>query len=258
MRPPRASTGPSARASLAVALLCALLAGCANTPQQQEMAELAPKESPADLYVNMAAAYYQSGKLDIALERGLRALREDRKNPKAHYVLGIVYQALGKTTEAAQSLAEAVRLDPDNPDFHNARGSLLCLQQRYGEALAEFQQALQNPLYKTPEVALVNAADCTRRAGDATASERYLREALSRNAQYAPALMAMARLNYQRGAYLDARGYLARYSRSGPATPEALLLAYRIETALGNRNDAKALARQLRQRFPDSPQIMQL
>lgn len=239
------------------ALGCLLLTGCGGLAKK-DTAGMIADESPADLYVNMAAAYYQRGQMDAALDRGLRAVAEDNKNPRAHYVLGIVYQRLGKTAEAQQSFAEAVRLEPDNPDFLNASGSMLCIQKSYAEAVSQFEKALKNPLYKTPEVALMNAADCSRRANRAADAERFLRESLTANPEYAPALMAMAKLSHQRGAYTQARDYLGRYSRVGQVTPEALLLAYQIEAALGNKAGAKTLAASLRARFPDSPLLMQL
>jgi Tfp pilus assembly protein PilF len=68
----------------------------------------------------------------------------------------------------------------------------------------------------------------------------------------------MARLNQERGDHQAAREYMGRYGRVGRATPDALLLAYRIERGLGNADAAKALADALRTRFPDAPQVMEL
>jgi type IV pilus assembly protein PilF len=246
-------------AMAAAVLGSALLGGCAGTKAKRESAGLAPKDSsPADLYVNMASAYYQRGQYDAALERALRAVNEDKRNPDAHYVLGIIYQRLGKQAAADKHLAEALRLDPDDPELLNARGTVLCSDGSHTQAIALFEKAATNPLYSTPEVPLMNASDCSRRAGRTTDAERYLRESLTKNANYPPALLAMAQLNYDRGETKPAREYIARYGRFGRATPPALLLAYRIETKLGNKTSAKALADALRTRYPDAPQIMEL
>jgi type IV pilus assembly protein PilF len=173
-------------------------------------------------------------------------------------VLAIVYQRLGRTEDAQKHFAEAVKLDPANPDLLNAKGTILCLRRDYDGALQSFRRALDNPLYKTPEVALMNSADCSRRASRPTDAERFLREALTANPQYPPALMAMAKRSYETGNYQDARGYMGRYSRVGQPTAEALLLASQIEKRLGNTAGAKALADSLRQRYPDAPELMQL
>jgi type IV pilus assembly protein PilF len=234
------------------------LSGCAGTGAKSSVEGMTLEESPGDLYVNMASAYYQRDQMDAALDRALRAVAEDKKNPRAHYVLAIVYKRLGKTQEAEKHFSEAAKLDPTNPDLLNAKGTILCVRRDYDGALKEFQRALDNPLYKTPEVALMNAADCSRRANKPTEAERFLREALTANPQYAPALMAMAKRSYEIGSYQDARGYMGRYSRVGQPTAEALLLASQIEQRLGNKAGAKALAESLRQRYPDAPQLMQL
>jgi type IV pilus assembly protein PilF len=173
-------------------------------------------------------------------------------------VLAIIYQRLGKQPEADRHFAEALRLDPDNPEYLNARGTILCTRGRFDAAIEQFEAAVDNPLYATPEVALMNASDCSRRAGRSTDAERYLRQALLRNANYPPALLAMARLSYERGEYQPARDYMARYGRVGRATPAALLLAYRIEAKVGNSTSAKALAEALRRQYPDAPEVMDL
>jgi type IV pilus assembly protein PilF len=240
---------------LGLAGLCVALAGCGSSPEKNS---LSPDESPADLYVSLSAEYLRRGQLDAALQRAQRAVAEDKKSAGAHYMLAIVQQRLGQDKLAETHFSEAVRLQPNNPDYRNAWGYVLCTQGRYEAAIAEIEKALADPLYQTPAVALMNAADCAERHKRSSDAERYLREALTRAPNYPPALLAMAERSYERGDYPQARGYLARYSRTGPTTPGALLLAARIERKLGNPKEAKALEASLRQQFPDAPEIMQL
>ena len=248
------------RAGALGALACIALAGCGGNAAKREAAELGVEQatSQAQLYVEMAAAYYQRGQFDAALERGLRAVKEDKRNADAHYVLAIIYKRLDKETEAEQHFAEALRLEPNNPDYLNAQGTSLCTRGRYDEAIRLFEQAVANPLYQAPEVALMNASDCSRRASRATQAERFMREALARNAAYPPALLAMAQLNFERGDATAARDYMTRYGRVGVATPAALLTAYQIERKLGHQANAKALADALRTRYPDAREVMEL
>lgn len=261
---PLKATGRSGLAVLAAALFasgCTSLLpiqddGIDDHDLQVEMG--AAKESPADLYVNMAAAYLQRGQIDAAVARAKQAVREDRNSARAHYMLAIVYQQLGEHEEAENAFRKAVSLDPKNPDYRNAWGVILCKQKRYQEAEEQFEKAVEKPLYPTPEVALSNAADCARRAGDTTAAERYWRRALESNPTFAPALYGMAELSFARGDAKTARTYMSRYSRAGRVTPKALLLAARIERELGNASGARALETSLRERFPDSPELMEL
>jgi type IV pilus assembly protein PilF len=256
-RPP-AGGSPGTRGAggaLLLAALCLFLAGCGSVRNKDS---LAPDEGPADLYVDLSAEYLKLGQLEPALQHAQRALAEDRKSARAHYMLGLVQQRLGREQEAEDEIAEAVRLAPDNPDFRNALGFVLCGRGRYDAAIAEIEKAIANPLYKTPQVALMNAANCAERHGRNSDAETFLRRVLTRSPNYPPALFAMAQRSYARGDYKEARGYLARYSRVGATTPQALLLAAHIERKLGNAREAQALESALRRRFPDAPEIMQL
>jgi type IV pilus assembly protein PilF len=214
--------------------------------------------NPSDLYAEMAAAYLQRGQIDAALERAQQALQKDGNNPHAHYLLAIIQQQLGQDQIAATHLTRAVELAPDDPELLNAWGVLLCKQGRYDEAHQQFLKALAVPLYKTPELAYSNAADCAFRGNKVEQSEQLWRQALTANPQFAPALFGLANYYYQQARYSDAREYMGRYARYGQASAKALLLAIRIEHRLGNKRNVKVLTQSLQQRFPDAPEIMAL
>lgn len=232
------------------------LAGCASGFDKRN--DVPEGESPADLYVDLATEYIQRGQLDTALARAQQAVAADRKSPRARYILAIVYERLGDRKQAQREFAEAVERAPKNPDYRNAWGAVLCADGQYDAGLREIQTALADPLYQGPEVALMNAADCSRRAGRRGDVERYLRQALERNPNFAPALLELSKLAYQRGDYQSARSLMTRYSRTGEVSAAALLLAARIERQLGNTTLARTLEQALRNRYPNSPEVIEL
>lgn len=237
---------------------CLLLAGCGGGKSSKLAANDGVTDSPANLYIGLATAYFERGQMPAALHNAERAVQEDKKNPNAHYMLAVIHQRLGQTQEAERQFAEALRIAPNNSDILNAYGSMLCLQGKFREANVQFEKALKNPLYQTPEVALMNAAKCAERANQRTEAERHLRNALTANPNFAPALYSMAELSFNRGANQEAYDYMARYFRVGQVTPESLLLGSRVLTGLGRPKEAKAMADTLRSRFPDSTLVMQL
>src|SRR5206468_11625176 len=97
----------------------------------------------------------------------------------AYNVLGLVYATLGDDRKAEQSFAQALQLAPTDSDIHHNWGCYLCTHKREREALAEFEVAVRNPLYRAPEVALVNAGRCSQALGDVSAAENYFRRALA-------------------------------------------------------------------------------
>jgi len=68
----------------------------------------------------------------------------------------------------------------------------------------------------------------------------------------------MLELSYQDKNYLQARAFLARYRDVKPATAEVLWMCFNIEDQLKNRDAANRCAAQLREGFPDSPELQQL
>lgn len=226
--------------------------GCATT---ESTANTASGSEAANLYTELAAAYYQRGQYKAALERAEQAVTADARYPGAHYMLGLIDQSIGRADRAAQAFDRALQLDPDNPVYLNANSALRCSQGRYAEALAGFEAAAEAPLYETPELALSNAAGCALEAGQPARAQAYWESALNKNPDYAPALLGLAAAHFRQQDFQGARGYLARYSSKGEVTAQALMLAEQIESALGNQQAATRLGATRRERFPNNLKV---
>lgn len=249
------------RTTLTLAMLT-VLAACAGTgPRDGDEGGFAAggrRDSPADLYVALAAEYYRQGQLDAALQRAKKGIDLDGNNARAHYMLALLYQRIGESKLAEKHFAEAGRLEPKNPDIHNALGTFYCGEKRYREAEEQFKKALDNPLYNTPWVALTNAALCARQAGEGAKAESYLHRAIESNPRFGPALQEMANISDQRGDHKGARTYLDRYFQYNEPTAQALLLAIRVERRLGARKRAATYEQLLRNSFPSSAEVLSL
>jgi type IV pilus assembly protein PilF len=240
-----------------------LLGGCAATDETdpRRTGSAIDRVSPvraAELNTRLGVGYLERGQLQVALEKLEMAVEQDSKHVPAHLALGIVYQRIDETDRALTHLRTAVRLAPDDGGAHNSYAALLCEVGRYDEADRHFRAALEDPFYATPAVALANAGSCARRDGRAEDAERYLREALEFDARSRTALFNLAALSFEQGEPLRARAFLQRLEAAGGLGARSLLLAVRVERALGSDTMAERYASQLRQRFPDSPQASQL
>ena len=70
---------------------------------------------------------------------------------------------------------------------------------------------------------------------------------------------AYAEVLYRRGAYERARFYVRRINgQPDQSNAQTLWLAARIERRMGNMGGVEDMARQLRERFPDSPEAQRL
>lgn len=242
----------AARRLLALLGVCLTLIACSrhNARESDSALGLDAQNSPGDLYVAMAAEYYRLGQLDEAMRRAQQAIAEDNRNPRAYYMIGVIYQRIGQMPQAEASFKQAVEISPNNPDIRNAYGNFFCEQRRFSEAQAQFAKALENPLYNTPWVAMVNAGICAASAGDRTRAQTEYRRALKANPRFGPALLKLAELEYGRGDAKAAKDSLDRFFQANAPTPQALELAIATERKLGNSKGAATYEQMLRKSFP--------
>lgn len=223
-----------------------------NQPRKNYLTEEEARRNIAIANVNLAAAYLQQGSFEKALEKLQRARMADPDYAPLYNVSGLVYQQLGKNQEAEQNFQKAIKLNPEDSPILNNYGLFLCQDNRIEEAEAAFLKAANNPLYKTPEVAITNAGTCARENGNLELAEKHFRDALSLNPSITPALLQMAELQYQRGELNSAHDYLNRYLEVADHTPRTLWLGIRIEKELGDKDTVASYALLLRNRYADS------
>jgi type IV pilus assembly protein PilF len=214
--------------------------------------------SPADVYIDLSAAYLRENRLSDAMLNARKGVVVDPRSSNAQYMLALVQQALGQPQPAEQAYRRAIALDPRNPLALNAYGLFLCNQERMDEADPYFRRALENPLYPTPWLALHNAGWCHERAGRRDEAERDYRAALRQNPKFAPSLLGMARISAAAGNYLSARAYLQRYQEVAEHTAESLWIGVQAEHHLGDRKQKASYGLQLRAKFPDSDEAKHL
>jgi type IV pilus assembly protein PilF len=211
-----------------------------------------------DVYVKLAIAYMREGHLDVALKKAKQALSVEPKNAEGHNVVALLYDRLGERDLAERHFVQSLKIEPRNSYVLNAYGSFLCQQQRYQEADEQFRKALENPLYRTPEVALTNAGICAARNDQPKQAEDYLRRALGYNAKFSLALIQMAQVSFQTGEHLSSRAYLQRYLEQARPTPASLWLGIQNERILGDQNAVSSYSLMLKNNFPDSREVLLL
>ena len=184
--------------SLLVAAALALAACASKGPAPQQAQAPAPDTTPvksqevppqerAKIRTDLAAGYYQRGQMDIALEELGNAKALDPGYARIYDIYGLVYAMLGERAKAEENFRQALALAPDDSDIRENWGAYLCGTERPREALPEFERVLKDPLYRTPEIALINAGKCSAAVGDTKGAEEYLRRALSASPPAGPA-----------------------------------------------------------------------
>jgi len=257
-------------------IACAALWGCHGTPTvnpnvgtssntNANSGSSASKGSPgsptaaqraaaAHVNLQLGLGYLQEGNLLIAKEKLERARSEDPELPGIHGAMALLDQRLGKDKEADKEFRAALQQDPHDPSMLNNYAVFLCSHGRADEGVRTFEQAATNPLYPTPWAAYTNAGVCLRASHrDADAAPKFDR-ALRSNPAYSEAVFQASELDLTLQKFADARLRIDLFLLNNPATPDLLLLGWRIAQAQNDAQAQQRYAARLAQEFPNSQQ----
>lgn len=244
----------------AVLLVSLLLGACAQPPgadlssQQTSTSNLSEAQNRARIHTELAADYYTRTQYAIALQELRDAISADSNYAPAYGMFGLVYMQLHEDKTAESNFLHAVELAPNDSETHNNYGWFLCTRSRYAPAIAQFNMALRNPLYPSPERALTNAGVCSLKAGNQTAAVAYFERALKLQPNQSQALSQLSEIYFRQGRYTESRTLLLRYFDVSRPSAEALWLGVRLMRKMGERNAEANYGLQLRKNFPDAPE----
>jgi len=241
---------------LLILLLSASLIGCATSAERQARREQIDKR--VETHVMLGASYLQRGQLDVAKKELEIALKESPNDSQANNIMAVLQWRLKNLDEAERLFRRSLDSDEKNPSAQHNYGTFLCDRGKLEEAIRYFDAAASNQLYPYAAEVNLNAGVCLMKKPLPSAAEKYFREALKINPKLPGALYQMAKISLDSGKRMSARGFIERYFQSADDTPEALLLAVKIERALKNKNAEASYALRLRNKFPNSPETEQL
>jgi len=244
------------------ALLLGALAACTTTTTtrtgevisgvQKDAATPATARSRAHARSELAAGYYRTGQMAVALEEARRAVQIDPLFPDTYGLMGLIYMELDDKPAAEQNFQRALQLDNANPSLNNNYGWFLCQAGREREAIQYFQRALRDPLYATPARANWNAGHCLMRVKDYAAAEPFLRRSFELDAASVTTKFELSRLYLATGQTDRASFYYGLLAKSTEASSATLWLGLKIARAQGDLRNESRLASELRTRFPGS------
>lgn len=254
-----------------IAAALVLLAGCTTTTTQTTSVPTTdpPRQqaNPADpaadqarrarVRMELAAAYFGRGQMDVALEEVNRVLAIDPNQVGAHNLRGLILANQGEAAAAEASFRRALALAPRDVDAMQNYSWFLCQQKRYAEADAQFEQTLALPTNREPARTLLAQGVCRAFAGQLEAAERTLTRSYEIDPNNPATAVNLSELLLRRGEAERARFYIRRVnSQASLVSAQTLWLAARIEHKLGNETGAREFGAQLRSRFGDSREAL--
>jgi type IV pilus assembly protein PilF len=252
------------RLLLPAALLAALvsgLSGCATTgadeaPARPNASDQTDADRRARARIELASAYYSRGQMETALDEVRLAVQAKPDLSDAYNLRGLIYSSLGDTALAESSFKRALQLRPRDADALHNYGWFLCQQQRFKEAIPQFQAAIDVPQYRGIARSFGAKGICQAQSGLWIEAEGSLMRSFELDPSNPGTAMNLAEVLYRRADYERARFYVALVNSRGETTnAQSLWLAVRIENKAGNAGKATDLGEQLKARFPKAPEV---
>ena len=239
---------------LAVILGCCLAACTQTQNTHPQKFKKATPEVIAETDMQLAIEFLKQGKMTESRDAIERALAENPASANVQMTAGLIYERLNDAHKAERAYSTGYRLGRDDPNNQNNYAGYLCRSGKAGEGEKLFAQVAHSPLYKTPEVALVNAGVCVRSTGDMVDAEKYFNQALAIRPNMPEAMLQLGNIALDNGDAAQAREVVQRYLAINVPTAEVLWLGVRAERKLGDSAAAAAYARRVQSEFPDSEQ----
>ncbi|MBK8509815.1 MAG: type IV pilus biogenesis/stability protein PilW [Candidatus Competibacter sp.] len=240
-----------------VLILNLLLAACAITKDEEF------KENVAETNFKLGIGYMQSGRLDVATEKLIKAIQYNDNYPEAHNALGVLYEELREYGPAETHFKRAMELKSDYMLAKLNYARLICTRDptRAAEAESQFQKIAEDPANAGATAADANAGLglCARKRGDPAQAETLLRKALEQNPNNATALYELAQLSQTQGKTLQGRAFLQRYHSQASPSAQSLWLGFTMESAAdGDPQLRRDYASVLSSQFPNSEEAQRM
>ncbi len=196
-------------------LLLAAALACAHGAKDRRTAEI---------HHDLGAEALRGGRAPDALREFDAALAIDAGFAEAHRGRALVLDlAFGRAEEAERSYRRALQLRPGFSEAHNDLGQLLARKGRWSEAIAEFDAALENMLYKEPYVARCNKGVALHRMGRKEEGIAALRACVSLAPTFCKGRRELGRAFADEGRTKEAIDELSAYARWCERVPDAHL-----------------------------------
>lgn len=152
------------RVSIAIglaALVLAAAASCGPRPPKPQK----PKDLTLTEKVRMADSLRSAGRMGEALALLEGVVTENLDSAQAHGIYGQYLFLAGRYVPAEQQLRRSLEIDPHLTDSRNWLGATLTEQQHFAEAREQYEVALRDPSYPTPELIYLNLGMLYRAQG---------------------------------------------------------------------------------------------
>lgn len=191
-------------------VLSMTIAGCVRetgSPPQEPPPKAESQRKRGDVYL-------REGKYRAAMKQYMDAEKLDPNNPELKLMIGHVYaNYYNRLDDAIRYFKQAIELKEHYSEAYNNLGTVYMRQERWDEAIAMFQKALDNLFYETPEFPYFNMARAYEEKGETGKAIEYYHTAIELRPNYIDPYIWLGLL-YQREGRHDKALLAFRQARS--------------------------------------------
>lgn len=238
--------------SLGVLLLAVVLTGCVNVEQVERDKSI---DEAVTAHVKAAAEYLVHDQPNEAKRHLSEAVRLRPRSAMVQNGLALMYRYLHDQENEEKHLKQAIRYDGTYAAARTNYGVLLASEQRYKEAIKQFQVAatdLDNP---SSGLAWANMGRCYERMGDDDKALVSYRKAALLSSASTGVYLNMAAIYLKRKDLPAAQQAYGTYTRlQNPQGPDGLWLGIQLAEQAGDTNSRASYEMALKNLYPQSQQ----
>lgn len=230
---------------LASFCLALMVSGCVHSVSDKEREE-------AGIHYDLGV---QSQEQDPqqALKEFDRALELNPEMAEAWHARGVLLHVVfGRADEALEAYRKALELRPKFSEAQTNLGNLYLDQKRYDEAIAAYQSALNDMMYRTPFIAQGNLGWALYKKGDAVKGIEQLKASVTQNPKFCLGFRNLGIIHDELGQTEESLKYFEKFRGACPEVGEAYQRQGVLQAKLGKIPEAKASFEQCMLKGPDA------
>ena len=224
---------------------CFIPAGCSTMAKEK-------RDKSGQAHYKLGISYLNDNQTQLAFIEFQKAIEANPKDRDSHYGLGHIYFVQGKFKESGEAFKKAIRIDPNYSEAHNYLGTVYERLSDPDSAIGEYQKALANPQYVTPQYAYHNLGMIYLNTNKYKEAVKYFKSALQVAPDYALAYNGLGQAYYRDGQYKEAADAFNVALKIVPEYPEARFFLGQSYFKIGSNQLAKEEFERVIQLAPDS------
>jgi type IV pilus assembly protein PilF len=171
--------------------VCMVFAACGPTLEE--------RKKRAETQYEIGVAELNNGNLTEAFEALQAAKNIYDNDPRFYNGLGLIYLQQRQYDEAVEAFTKTLQIDGNFTEARNNLGTTYAQMRKWDEAIVQFREAVNDPFYRTPELAYYNLGSALMEKGELIEAVKELHMAVELRPDFSRALdkygVSLFRLN---------------------------------------------------------------